>query len=520
MRIFAGLIAAAAICAGAEGNLIPREGWTAWAARPVLTPESKITENGLTLRAHKFADYGKWITVAKPVSGGKAYRFSALYRPSHITSEDVSVVAILSWCKDEDGKVPLQRDYADRTFSPDEWRRLQKTLVAPAGTQSVKIELALRWTEGGSVEWRSPELVETEAPRPRMARIVTTRLAPQSGATVEGNMAMMAKIIDRAAEHRPDMVVLSENYVDRSVRGTLEQLSQTVPGPATQMLANKARQYKTWIVTTLHEIENDLVYNTAVVIDREGRLAGKYRKIHLALEEGERGITPGSDYGIFRTDFGTIGVLTCWDNWFVESARTLRLKGAEMLVLPIAGDGVPGHWDVISRARALDNGVYFVSSNTMSGSSSRIVAPTGKVLAETSDEFGIAYAEIDMDAVERVRYLSVGASYGDPRDLYVKERRPDTYGSMSRDTYGIRVSTNFENGNLESYEVLSDAHVRAKVRAESDQNRRNRQPSWFYFRLDGVSGRDLMVDLTGPGRVQLPAHRRTVGRQNAAVLQL
>jgi predicted amidohydrolase len=307
----------------------------------------------------------------------------------------------------------------------------------------------------------------------------------------------MAKAVDRAAEHKPDLVVLSENFVDRGVRGSLPETSQPIPGPATDMLARKARQYKTWIVTTLHEVEKELFYNTAVVIDREGRIAGKYRKIHLATSEGENGITPGSDYAVFSTDFGKIGVLTCWDYWFVETARILRLKGAEMLVLPIAGDGVPGHWDVISRARAIDNGVYLVSSNTVGESSSRIIDPTGKVLAETTGEFGIAYAEVDMDAVERVRWLSVGPADGDPRDLYIKERRPDTYGALARDMHSIKVSTEFENGSLESHQVLSNTHVRAKVRAESDQNRRNRQPSWFYFRLDGVAGCDLTVDLTG-----------------------
>ena len=133
--------------------------------------------------------------------------------------------------------------------------------------------------------------------------------------------------------------------------------AQPIPGPTTEVLSAKAREHHSWVAMSLLERAGEDVFNTAVLVDREGRIAGKYRKAHLPLEEAERGVTPGREYAVFDTDFGKVGMLVCWDHWFTESVRILRLKGAEMVLLPVAGD-IPQHWDVISRARAMDNGVY------------------------------------------------------------------------------------------------------------------------------------------------------------------
>jgi predicted amidohydrolase len=209
---------------------------------------------------------------------------------------------------------------------------------------------------------------------------------------MESNLAAMSAIVDRAGAEKPDVILLTEAPSDRGVSGPLDQLAETIPGgPSTRMLAEKARRYRSYIVVSLHEKEGGTIYNTAVLLDRRGEVAGKYRKVHLATAEGERGITPGSTFPVFQTDFGKVGMLVCWDNWFPESARALRLKGAEIILLPIAGDGGPGHWDPISRARAIDNGVYLVSSSTYHNPS-RKNDPHGEVLAETMD--GIAVKEM------------------------------------------------------------------------------------------------------------------------------
>lgn len=417
-------------------------GWTVWSPQPEIAPQASVVEwdgrRFLRMKSDRFASYGKWITVVRKIKSEKSYTFQVLYRAEEVEKEDVSIAAILSWCKDDGGETPIQRDYADEISSAGAVRRLSRTLKAPEESRSVRIELALRWTEGGSVLWEKPKLVEVEPPPHRMVRVVTTHIKPSYPATVEKNLKLMSDILDRAAKVKPDIVCLSENFVDRGVRLPLARTAQTIPGPATEMLCGKAKHYKTYVVTTLHEKEGDLFYNTAVLIDRKGDIVGKYRKVHLATAEGENGITPGSEYPVFDTDFGRIGILTCWDNWFVEPARILRLKGAEMLLFPCAGDGVPGHYDVIWRARAMDNGVYFVASTTVGDAPSRIIAPTGDVLAEANGPFAHAVAQVDLDREWRVYWLSVGPATGEAKSLYIKERRPDTYDILGADSLDRR----------------------------------------------------------------------------------
>lgn len=425
-------------------------GWRLWTARESLAPEGAViaVEGGsaLLLRARNSASYGKWTAKVAEIRGGNAYHFEALYRPTNVEAEDVSIAAVISWCEGPGAEkpwwptttgdcygaelgAPLQRDYADRAGSVGDWRRLSRTILAPKQSKAATVELFLRWTNGGAVQWKDVRLTEVEPPAPRLVRVVTTRIAIPEPTTLDTNLALMSKMLDKAGEQRPDIVLLSEGLYDRWV-GPVEKTAQPIPGPVTEMLSAKARQHQMYIATSLHERAGDLIYNTAVLIGRRGEVVGKYRKVHLALEEEERGITSGTDYPVFETDFGKVGMMICWDSWFPEPARLLRLNGAEMILLPIAGDGDPRHWDVVSRARAMDNGVYLVASHTVTESASRIVSPTGQILAETSDDFGVAISEIDLNREYRLLWLSVGAD-GEAKSLYMKERHPQTYKGLT-----------------------------------------------------------------------------------------
>jgi predicted amidohydrolase len=234
----------------------------------------------------------------------------------------------------------------------------------------------------------------------------------------------MAKVLDEAGREKPDVVLLTEFFPEHGVKGTVHDRSEPIPGPVTDALARKAREYRTYIIAGMLELDGSKTYDTAVLIDRQGRVAGKYRKTHLPLAEVEDGETPGSDYPVFDTDFGRIGILICWDFVFPETFRVLRLEGAEIVFLPIAGDPGAGHFDTITRARALDNGVYLVAS-VSHGAPSRIVNPDGEVMAETAD--GLAAAELDLRRESRLWWLSVGPADGELKSLVIQERRPDSY---------------------------------------------------------------------------------------------
>lgn len=414
--------------------------WTLWAPRPDIAASGEIVSlqgaKVLSLRSSEYASVGKWLNTVPGIEPGKHYRFEVLHQTEGVTSDATSVLAILSWYRGDDdtrGKRELQRDYVLVTGTEGEWVRSARTIQAPADARSVRIELGLRWAAAGSaVYFKDARLTEAPDPGKRMVRVVATRILPDiPTATLAGNTKLMADMFDRVGPSNPDVVVFSENLATRFVRGSLASRAQPIPGPLTEMLSEKAKAFRTYAVATLLESDGKLFHNTAVLIDREGRIVGRYRKVHLTMGETETGLTPGTEYPVYETDFGRVGLLTCWDNWFGESARALRLNGAEMLIMPLAGDGSAIHWEATWKARAIDNGVWFVTSSTVTDSPSRIINPQGEVVADTSGEFGYAMADIDLNQEWRQQYMST-SSYGEPARFLVKERRPDTYGPVSQ----------------------------------------------------------------------------------------
>ena len=406
--------------------------WRRWSPYPSLQPAADVVPGPggsmLRLASHDFASFGKWLASAIPVQPGRSYRFEVLYQPDGITDERESIGVMLSW-NSAAGR-PIQRDYVDHISSADNgWRRATRTLQAPASATSAIVELWLRGAASGSVCFRDPRFVEVPRPSARKVRVVTTKINTHE-ITIAGNLKQMSEVLDRAGREGPDVILLTETFLSRGVPGKAPDLAQPVPGPATEVLAEKARKYKSYIISGLLESDSGRTYNTAVLVDREGRLAGKYRKTHLPLAEVEDGITPGSDYPVFDTDFGRIGILICWDFVFPETARILRLKGAEVVFLPIAGDPVPGHWDTVTRARAMDNGIFLVTSISQ-GPGSRVINPEGEVLAEATE--GLATADLDLDKESRVWWLSVGPADGEAKSLFIQERRADTYSSLVRE---------------------------------------------------------------------------------------
>lgn len=414
-------------------NLVPdsASAWRAWSPRPELAPRQTVESGGrLAIHASAFPQYGMWHTVVKGIRPGAYYRFDALHQAERVEDENVSVAAMLSWCANDCTEDALQRDYADNVAVEGAWRRTFRTLRSPDGARAVKIELVLRWTAGGSVVWKDVSLVETAPPKPRLVRVAATHITPGVPSSIEANLKLMGEMLDRAGREKADVVCLSENVVGRGVNLPAPERAKAVAAPTLKLLAEKARQYRMYVLTTFEEFSEGAVYNTAFFFDREGRLAAKYRKIHLPLAEAEMGYTPGGEYKVVDTDFGRVGLLICWDNWFPETARILRMKGAELLLQPLAGD-VEAHWDAVTKARAMENGVYLVASGLVPASASRIVDPAGEVLAEVSGDFSLAVREIDLNKEFRTPWLSIGPGLGEGRSLYIKERRSDTYAPLA-----------------------------------------------------------------------------------------
>ena len=141
-----------------------------------------------------------------------------------------------------------------------------------------------------------------------------------------------------------------------------------------------------------------------------------YRKVQLPFEEASRGIAPGSDFPVFNTDFGTVGLLICHDASFPEAARELALAGAEMILMPIWGGR-----EALVRARAVANAVYVATSGY--DYPSEIIGPTGEILAAVPINTGAAVAVAEIDLSQRFRQDWIG----DWNDTYQKQQRPAAY---------------------------------------------------------------------------------------------
>ena len=399
--------------------------WTTWAPRPGIAPAFEAaTIEGVPCRritASNFSQFGKW-RASTPVKALNYYEFSVDYLATGVDSESTSVGALLSWTT-SDGRV-TQRDYADSIASLDRgWRRASRKLQAPAGVTSVTIELFLRWTSAGEVLFCKVSLASSSANQPRLIRIAAPRLDPPRPASTDSNLTFIDSVVRKSAAAGADLVLLGENLVHRWTPGEPASLAELITGPIARSLGETARRHQIYLATSFYEKQDERVYITAVLFDRTGRLAGKYRKTHIPLSEAEEGITPGSEYPVFETEFGRVGLLVCWDSWFPEPARILRLKGAELLLIPTTGD-VPHHWDIVSRARAIDNGIPIAGASTQRPTS-RILDAQGEISAETAD--GIALGVIDLNREYRVNWLSVGPGAGEGKSLFIKERRPETY---------------------------------------------------------------------------------------------
>ncbi len=173
-----------------------------------------------------------------------------------------------------------------------------------------------------------------------------------------------------------------------------------------------ARHKNSYLVAGIFEREGAAIYNTAVLIDRQGDVAGKYRKVYLPREEYEVGLTPGSDFPVFQTDFGKVGLMICWDLQYTDPARALALGGAELILLPIWG-GDP----TIGKARVLENHVFLAASGY--DYPTYIMDPAGEMVAQAPDRGDVAHAVLDLNRRYTEKWL------GEMRGRFMKEVRLD-----------------------------------------------------------------------------------------------
>lgn len=283
--------------------------------------------------------------------------------------------------------------------------------------------------------------------------ILKVGMVQQSCTTdIKANIAKLTENIRKCAASGAELVVLQELhnsvYFCQTEDASLCDLAETIPGPSTEYFGDLAKRLGIVLVLSLFERRAPgLYHNTAVVIEKDGSIAGKYRKMHIPDDPcfyEKFYFTPG-DLGFrpIQTSVGSLGVLVCWDQWYPEAARLMALNGAQLLIYPTAIGGVGTDskeeqqtqrqaWQLVQRGHSVANGVPVVTVNRVgheddpSGNTigldfwgySFATGPQGEILAQFgTDEEGVKVVDIDLDRTEYVRR-------GWP---FLRDRRIDAY---------------------------------------------------------------------------------------------
>lgn len=272
----------------------------------------------------------------------------------------------------------------------------------------------------------------------------------------EQNLATSEAGIREAAEMGAKLVMLQELhtslYFCQHESTDLFDLAEPIPGPSTQFLASLAKELGIVLVGSLFERRAaGLYHNTAVVLEKDGSLAGKYRKMHIPDDPGyyeKFYFTPG-DLGFtpIQTSVGKLGLLVCWDQWYPEAARMMALAGADLLLYPTAigwnpDDAVEERqrqrdaWVTIQRAHAVANGLPVLVANRVGHESdpsqrtrgstfwghSFVAGPQGEFLAKAGEGAEVLVVDVDLARSENVRRWWP----------FLRDRRIDAYGDLTR----------------------------------------------------------------------------------------
>ena len=250
----------------------------------------------------------------------------------------------------------------------------------------------------------------------------TALVQMKSSVNKEQNLAYSLELINEAAKNKARLICFPEFQMAYSPPeqkpGALHKIAEKINGNFVSTLSYSAKQHKINIIATIYEIintnkHNHKVFDTAIIINDLGKLQSVYRKVHLydalGFKESKKLVAGSIIERPTRTSVGNLGLLICYDMRFPEISRILTVNGASILVSPsawVAGFMKQEHWEIMVKARAIENGVYVIAPNQVSNiycGHSMVIDPFGSTLVDMGNREGIEILDIDSSRIDTIR---------------------------------------------------------------------------------------------------------------------
>lgn len=245
------------------------------------------------------------------------------------------------------------------------------------------------------------------------------------GEDVAANEAQVFGLLEESGAAGVDLAALPEVWPCQGSASQVRAAAEPLDGPRVGRLADAARRHRMWVHGgSVLERDGDRVFNTSVLLDREGNIVARYRKIHLFDADPPGGVpsresllySAGEEVVTAETEFGRVGLSICYDLRFPELYRRMAVMGAKILFVPAAFRHETGrdHWEVLLRARAIEDQAFVIAAaqwgtwgpdglQRRNFGNSLVADPWGRILARAPDGVGVTLAELDLEEVGRVR---------------------------------------------------------------------------------------------------------------------
>lgn len=419
-------------------------GWEAWTPPNMemlfVSCKQASFQDGTGYRMSGNGKYHSKGALRKNISGfiqGSYYKFCVYFSTDGIEqSMHTKILPVIKWGQGFNFKRIVPVELKNGCYKAELIHQIPSD-----SNEKIILELFAGWIPNGSVFWEKVEIFRLERyiPKQKTVHIAVLDKAPPEGSTSEENGLFYSDQIDKICKESPlDAVCLTELFNIRNVIPANDQKNAvSIDSDYMEKIKAAAKRNNVNIVGSFLENENGILFNTGILINRHGKVVDKYHKAQLAQTEmlfSDR--SRGDELKVFEADFGKIGIAICWDYHYPEFIRTLALKGADIIFVPIAGDGryfedgISKGMEYVGKAIVLENRIPIVFAKYAGTpeNPSRLINNEGQVVAKSVQRQAFISAELDLN---HKKYMWNKSDY---TKAYFTSRRPELYKELVNDT--------------------------------------------------------------------------------------